>query len=59
MKDISLSVGLRERLIERIEDELDLAVFNRAVSEKLEDDVTCSLTEVISMLETSSNVKCD
>ena len=46
LKNISVSEQIRQAVIERIEDEIDLAAFEKARAEYEKDPVTYSLDEV-------------
>ena len=46
LKNISISELIRQAVIERIEDEIDLAAFEKARAEYEKDPVTYSLDEV-------------
>lgn len=51
MKNISLSELVRQSVMERIEDELDLSVYNKSMEVFRADPVTYSHDEVRRMLE--------
>ncbi|MGB4588000.1 MAG: DUF6290 family protein [Clostridiaceae bacterium] len=51
LKKMSVSELIRQTVLERIEDEYDLAIYEKAIKEYRKNPVTYSHTEVVQMLE--------
>lgn len=51
LKKMSVSELIRQTVLERIEDEYDLAVYEKAIKEYRANPITYSHTEVVQMLE--------